>query len=99
MVTTAALICVLSVFNGFHDLIKEKLSTVDPDIAITATMATATVATGTVDQPGLCGLVLHQPLGRESLTGSVAQAAFYSGPSGPLFSVSPYNVRPSRFTF
>eukprot|EP01036_Dinobryon_divergens_P037897 gene37897-49668_t len=54
-------------------------------IAITATMVTATVATGTVDQPGLCGLVLHQPLGRESLTGSVAQAAFYSGPSGPLF--------------
>ena len=38
VVTTAALICVLSVFNGFHDLIKEKLSTVDPDIAITATM-------------------------------------------------------------
>ncbi|MDO4511008.1 MAG: ABC transporter permease [Bacteroidales bacterium] len=38
VVTTAALICVLSVFNGFHDLIKEKLSSVDPDIAITATM-------------------------------------------------------------
>lgn len=36
VVTTAALICVLSVFNGFHDLISEKLSTVDPDIAITA---------------------------------------------------------------
>lgn len=41
VVTTAALICVLSVFNGFHDLIKEKLSTVDPDIAITATMGKA----------------------------------------------------------
>lgn len=38
VVTTAALICVLSVFNGFHDLIKDKLSNVDPDIAITATM-------------------------------------------------------------
>lgn len=38
VVTTAALVCVLSVFNGFHDLIKDKLSTVDPDIAIAATM-------------------------------------------------------------
>ena len=38
VVTTAALICVLSVFNGFHDLIKDKLSNVDPDIAITATL-------------------------------------------------------------
>lgn len=38
VVTTAALVCVLSVFNGFHDLIKDKLSTVGPDIAIAATM-------------------------------------------------------------
>lgn len=38
VVTTAALVCVLSVFNGFHDLIKDKLSTVDPDIAIAATV-------------------------------------------------------------
>lgn len=38
VVTTAALVCVLSVFNGFHDLIKDKLSAVDPDIAIAATM-------------------------------------------------------------
>ena len=37
VVTTAALVCVLSVFNGFHRLIEEKLSAVDPDIAITAT--------------------------------------------------------------
>lgn len=38
VVTTAALICVLSVFNGFHMLIADKLSVVDPDIAITPVM-------------------------------------------------------------
>ena len=36
VVTTAALICVLSVFNGFASLIGGKLSMLDPQIAITA---------------------------------------------------------------
>ena len=36
VVTTAALICVLSVFNGFAALIGGKLSMLDPQIAITA---------------------------------------------------------------
>ncbi|MGN1246625.1 MAG: FtsX-like permease family protein [Muribaculaceae bacterium] len=37
VVTTAALVCVLSVFNGFASLIGGKLSMLDPQIAITAT--------------------------------------------------------------
>lgn len=37
VVTTAALVCVLSVFNGFASLIGSKLSMLDPQIAITAT--------------------------------------------------------------
>lgn len=36
VVTTAALVCVLSVFNGFASLIGGKLSMLDPQIAITA---------------------------------------------------------------
>jgi len=37
-------------------------------------------------QPDRVAALCNQPLGRQSLTGSVfAQAAFYSGPSGPLF--------------
>lgn len=38
VVSTAALICVLSVFNGFRGLIMGRLALLDPDIAITATM-------------------------------------------------------------
>ena len=38
VVTTAALICVLSVFNGFRGLIMGKLAMLDPQVAITATM-------------------------------------------------------------
>ena len=38
VVATAALICVLSVFNGFRGLIMGKLAMLDPEIAITATM-------------------------------------------------------------
>lgn len=34
MVTTAALILVLSVYNGFHDLIESKLAKLDPPIAV-----------------------------------------------------------------
>ena len=34
MVTTAALIVVLSVYNGFHDLIEDKLAKLDPPVAI-----------------------------------------------------------------
>lgn len=37
IVATAAIVCVLSVFNGFEKLIESKLSVLDPDIAITAT--------------------------------------------------------------
>lgn len=37
VVTTAALVCVLSVFNGFASLISSKLSMLDPQIAVTAT--------------------------------------------------------------
>lgn len=38
VVATAALICVLSVFNGFRGLIMGKLAMLDPQIAITATL-------------------------------------------------------------
>ena len=38
IVATAALICVLSVFNGFRGLIMGKLAMLDPQVAITATM-------------------------------------------------------------
>ena len=38
VVATAALICVLSVFNGFRGLIMGRLAMLDPQIAITATM-------------------------------------------------------------
>lgn len=38
VVTTAALICVLSVFNGFRGLIQDKLSKLDPQVAITSTL-------------------------------------------------------------
>lgn len=38
VVATAALICVLSVFNGFRGLIMGKLAMLDPEVAITATM-------------------------------------------------------------
>lgn len=36
-VTTAAMVCVLSVFNGFRGMITDRLSMLDPQIAITAT--------------------------------------------------------------
>lgn len=36
IVATAAIVCVLSVFNGFGNLIHSKLSVLDPDIEITA---------------------------------------------------------------
>ena len=38
VVATAALICVLSVFNGFKGLIMGRLALLDPEVAITATM-------------------------------------------------------------
>lgn len=38
MVATAALICVLSVFNGFRGLIMGRLAMLDPQVAITATL-------------------------------------------------------------
>ena len=38
VVATAAIVCVLSVFNGFSKLIHSKLSMLDADIAITATL-------------------------------------------------------------
>lgn len=38
VVATAALICVLSVFNGFRGLIMGRLAQLDPQVAITATM-------------------------------------------------------------
>lgn len=33
-VATAAIVCVLSVFNGFHDLISSKLDTLSPDVLV-----------------------------------------------------------------
>ncbi len=36
-ITTAAMVCVLSVFNGFRGMITDRLSMLDPQIAITAT--------------------------------------------------------------
>jgi len=41
VVATAALICVLSVFNGFRGLIMGKLAKLDPQVAITATVGKA----------------------------------------------------------
>ena len=41
VVTTAALICVLSVFNGFRGLIMGKLAQLDPQVAITASAGKA----------------------------------------------------------
>ena len=38
IVATAAIVCVLSVFNGFGKLIESKLSVLDPDVAITSTV-------------------------------------------------------------
>ena len=38
VVATAALICVLSVFNGFRGLIMGKLAMLDPQVAVTATL-------------------------------------------------------------
>lgn len=37
VVTTAALVCVLSVFNGFKDVIESRLARLDPEIAICPT--------------------------------------------------------------
>lgn len=37
MVTTAAMVCVLSVFNGFSGLIGDKLSKLDPQLVVNAT--------------------------------------------------------------
>jgi ABC-type lipoprotein release transport system permease subunit len=37
VVTTAALVCVLSVFNGFKDVIESRLASLDPQIAISPT--------------------------------------------------------------
>ncbi|MDD2962164.1 MAG: ABC transporter permease [Muribaculaceae bacterium] len=37
IITTAAIVCVLSVFNGFTHLVESKLSAIDPDIKIEAT--------------------------------------------------------------
>lgn len=38
VVATAALICVMSVFNGFRGIIMGRLAMLDPQVAITATM-------------------------------------------------------------
>ena len=38
LVTTAAMVCVLSVFNGFKGMMMDRLSMLDPQIAITATV-------------------------------------------------------------
>lgn len=37
VVTTAALVCVLSVFNGFKGVIQDRLARLDPEVAITPT--------------------------------------------------------------
>ncbi|MBQ7690150.1 MAG: ABC transporter permease [Muribaculaceae bacterium] len=38
VITTAALVCVLSVFNGFRGLIMSRLAILDPQVSITATL-------------------------------------------------------------
>lgn len=48
VVTTAALICVLSVFNGFRVMIMGKLAQLDPQIAVTATTGKAIEQTDSV---------------------------------------------------
>ena len=45
VVTTAALVCVLSVFNGFRGLIMSRLALLDPEVSITATLG-KTIADG-----------------------------------------------------
>ena len=62
VVTTAALICVLSVFNGFRGLIMGKLAQLDPQIAITATQGKAIEQADSVLQvvrqmPGVAGAI------------------------------------------
>ena len=50
VVATAALICVLSVFNGFSGLIMGRLAMLDPEVAVTATMGkTVNVADSVID--------------------------------------------------
>jgi len=41
VVATAAIVCVLSVFNGFRGVIMDRLATLDPPLAITATTGKA----------------------------------------------------------
>ena len=54
VVSTAALICVLSVFNGFRGLIMGKLAMLDPQVAITATMGkTINDADSVIDAVGV----------------------------------------------
>lgn len=62
VVTTAALICVLSVFNGFRGLIMGKLAQLDPQVAITATAGKAIEQADSVlrvvtDVPGVAAAV------------------------------------------
>ena len=38
VVTTAAIVCVLSVFNGFSRLVEDKLALLDPDVKVSATV-------------------------------------------------------------
>ena len=45
VVTTEALVCVLSVFNGFRGLIMSRLALLDPEVSITATLG-KTIADG-----------------------------------------------------
>ena len=62
VVTTAALICVLSVFNGFRGLIMGKLAQLDPQVAITATAGKAIEQADSVlrvvtSLPGVAGAI------------------------------------------
>ena len=52
VVATAALICVLSVFNGFRGLIMGKLAMLDPEVAITATVGKTVSDADSVRGPG-----------------------------------------------
>ena len=58
VVSTAALICVLSVFNGFRGLIMGKLAMLDPEVAITSTAGKTvndadSVINAIIDIPGV----------------------------------------------
>ena len=64
VVTTAALVCVLSVFNGFRGMIMNRLATLDPEIAITASQGKVIAQVDSVMQvlKGVDGIAHAMPV-------------------------------------